>query len=87
MIQYSIIRYCTRSSTNGDNHSAKQHILKIYLICMVIADVIHTVSYLHYYSTYGTSFDLSLYLTTAIFMGRLIFLWLNYKNEKKKKAK
>lgn len=87
MIQYSVIRYCTTPSNTSDNSSTKRHILKLFLICALIADIIHTFAYLHYYLTHGLSFDLSLCLTTGVFLARLIFLWLNNKDDKKKLAK
>ncbi|CAF1302629.1 unnamed protein product, partial [Rotaria sordida] len=78
MIQYSLIRYCTTSSIAGENHSTKEYIIKIFVTCMAIADLVHIFSFLNYHWTYDSSLNLSsignLYLSTGLFTARIIFL-------------
>jgi hypothetical protein len=87
MIEYSLVRYCTTSSTVGDNRSTKEYILKIFVSCVAIADLIHTSSYLNHHLAYESSFEPSaivyMYGSIGLFSARAIFLWLNYQKEKK----
>ncbi|CAF0980800.1 unnamed protein product [Rotaria sordida] len=89
MIEYFLVRYCTTSiSTPTDIHSTKKHILKLFVSCMAIGDLIHMFSFLNYHLTYGSSLQLSsignLYGSIGLFLARAVFLWLNYPNEKTK---
>ncbi|CAF1450659.1 unnamed protein product [Adineta steineri] len=91
IIEYSVVRYCTKSSTNDNSRATKEYILKIFVLCMTIRDLIHTCSYLNYYLNYGSFFELSsignLHLTIVLPIARIIFLWLNYQNKNAKQRK
>jgi hypothetical protein len=55
---------------------------------MTIADHVRILSYFSSHLVYGSSLELSsignLYGIIGLFVARIIFLWLNYKNEKEK---
>jgi hypothetical protein len=91
MIEYSLVRYCTTSSAVGDNRSTKEYVLKVFVLCMAIGDLVHIFSFLNYHLTYGSSSDLSsvgnIYGSIVFFLTRAIFLWLNYQNDTKKQRK
>ncbi len=91
MIQYSLVRYYTTSSNTNSNRSTKEYILKTFVICMTIADHVRILSYFNSHLVYGSSLELNsignLYGIIGLFVARIIFLWLNYKNEKEKERK
>ena len=57
-------------------------------MCMATADMIHTFSFSNYQLKYGSLLDLSSFInifgSISLFLGRILFLWLNYQNKKKK---
>lgn len=58
---------------------------------MAIADIVYVCSFLNYQLVYGSLLDFSaignVYLCIGIIVFRIIFLWLNYQNEKKNQRK
>jgi preprotein translocase subunit SecY len=91
LIEYSLVRYCTTSSPTDADRSTKQYILRIFVMCMAIADAVHVCSFLNYQLAYGSLLDLSaignVHTCTVLIVARIIYLWLNYQNEKKKQNK
>ena len=88
MIEYLLVFYCTVPSTLHNSHSTKAYVLKVSIISLAIGDAIHAASFLYYYMAHGSAVDLSLIanmcLPTGLFIGRILFLWLNRLDEMSK---